>query len=113
MPAKTLTPYEQVPVTKEDRKSHSLPASILSDLWLVDWAELITLDLGKFEKPGGKQELVKQLEHAVRHVGKSPSTEQPISISSCLTYIRILLRQQLQHQPGGGRPPVCSRPRIL
>ncbi|KAI4741621.1 Clavaminate synthase-like protein [Aureobasidium sp. EXF-12298] len=53
MPGKTLTPYEQVPVTKQD----------------LDWAELITLDLGKFEKPGGKQELVKQLEHAVRHVG--------------------------------------------
>jgi len=70
MPGKTLTPYEQVPVTKEDCKSHRLTASTLTDICLVDWAELITLDLGKFEKPGGKQELVKQLEHAVRHVGK-------------------------------------------
>jgi isopenicillin N synthase-like dioxygenase len=36
----------------------------------VDWAELITLDLSKYEQPGGKEELVKQLEHAVQHVGK-------------------------------------------
>jgi hypothetical protein len=68
MPGKTLTPYEQVPVTKEDRKFDIPSLSTLSDIFLVDWAELITLDLGKFEKPGGKQE------HAVRHVGKSAST---------------------------------------
>jgi hypothetical protein len=74
MPGKTLTPYEQVPVTKEDRKFDVLSLSTLSDGFIVDWAELITLDLGIFEKPGGKQELVKQLEHAVRHVGKSDST---------------------------------------
>ena len=37
---------------------------------LVDWAELVTLDLSKYEQPGGKEELVKQLEHAVQHVGK-------------------------------------------
>lgn len=35
----------------------------------VDWAELITLDLSLYEQPGGREELVKQLEHAVRHVG--------------------------------------------
>lgn len=74
MPGKTLTPYEQVPVTKEDRKFDIPSLSKLSDIFVVDWAELITLDLGKFEKPGGKQKLVKQLEHAVRHVGKSAST---------------------------------------
>ncbi|KAL5333326.1 hypothetical protein BJX70DRAFT_403668 [Aspergillus crustosus] len=45
--------YEQVPVTKED----------------LDWAELVTIDLGRFDEPGGKEELVKQLEHAVQHVG--------------------------------------------
>jgi hypothetical protein len=71
MPGKTLTPYEQVPVTKEDCKFAISFTYTLSDTCLVNWAELITLDLGKFEKPGGKEELVKQLEHAVRHVGKS------------------------------------------
>lgn len=35
----------------------------------MDWAELITLDLSLYEKPGGKEELVKQLDHAVRNVG--------------------------------------------
>ncbi|KJK66577.1 non-heme dioxygenase in morphine synthesis N-terminal [Aspergillus parasiticus SU-1] len=37
--------------------------------WAVDWAELITLDLSQYDQPGGKEDLVKQLEHAVRHVG--------------------------------------------
>ncbi|KAI1335467.1 hypothetical protein F5Y15DRAFT_428318 [Xylariaceae sp. FL0016] len=53
MPGRIIESYKQVPVTKED----------------LDWAELITLDLSLYEQPGGKQELVKQLEHAVRHVG--------------------------------------------
>lgn len=35
----------------------------------MDWAELVTLDLSKFDRPGGKEELVKELEHAVTHVG--------------------------------------------
>lgn len=37
----------------------------------MPWAELVTLDLSLFEQPGGKEALVSQLEHAVRHVGKS------------------------------------------
>lgn len=45
----------------------------------MDWAELITLDLSQFEKPGGKEELVKQLEHAVRHVGMLFATFLSIS----------------------------------
>lgn len=42
----------------------------------MDWAELVTLDLSKYEQPGGKQELVKQLEHAVQHVGKLISMDK-------------------------------------
>ncbi|KAL4785446.1 hypothetical protein BJX76DRAFT_366983 [Aspergillus varians] len=45
--------YEQVPETKED----------------LDWAELVTIDLSRFDQPGGKEELVQQLDHAVQHVG--------------------------------------------
>ncbi|KAE8416794.1 hypothetical protein BDV36DRAFT_284314 [Aspergillus pseudocaelatus] len=45
--------YDHVPVTKEN----------------LDWAELVTLDLSQYDQPGGKEELVKQLDHAVRHVG--------------------------------------------
>lgn len=35
----------------------------------LPWAELVTLDLEEFSKPGGKERLAKQLEHAVHHVG--------------------------------------------
>ncbi|KAK9788966.1 hypothetical protein SCARD494_09482 [Seiridium cardinale] len=52
MPGRFLDTYEQVPETKEK----------------LGWAELITLDLSLYEQPGGKNELVKQLEHVVRHV---------------------------------------------
>ncbi|OTB00322.1 hypothetical protein M426DRAFT_237690 [Hypoxylon sp. CI-4A] len=53
MPGRIIESYEHVPVTKEN----------------LPWADLITLDLGLYEQPGGKQELVKQLDHAVRNVG--------------------------------------------
>ncbi len=48
-----LTPYVHPPETTE-----SLP-----------WAELVTLDLEDYGRPGGKERLAKQLEHAVHHVG--------------------------------------------
>ena len=35
----------------------------------MDWAELVTLDLSQFDKPGGKKKLVQQLEYASQHVG--------------------------------------------
>ncbi|KAI1654321.1 Clavaminate synthase-like protein [Daldinia decipiens] len=53
MPGRIIDRYEHVPVTQED----------------LDWADLITLDLSLYEQPGGKEELVKQLDHAVRNVG--------------------------------------------
>ncbi|KAJ6028600.1 Clavaminate synthase-like protein [Penicillium herquei] len=53
MPGKIIDKYDHVPVTKEE----------------LDWAELVTLDLSLYEQPGGKEQLVKQLEHAVQHVG--------------------------------------------
>ena len=36
---------------------------------LVDWAELVTLDLSLFDKPDGKKKLADQLEYAAQHVG--------------------------------------------
>ncbi|KAB8073250.1 hypothetical protein BDV29DRAFT_201924 [Aspergillus leporis] len=53
MPARIIDQYDHVPETKEN----------------LDWADLITLDLSLYEQPGGKEELVKQLDHAVRNVG--------------------------------------------
>jgi isopenicillin N synthase-like dioxygenase len=35
----------------------------------VDWAELVTLDLSLFDKPGGKEKLAEQLTYAAQHVG--------------------------------------------
>lgn len=35
----------------------------------LDWAPLATIDLSKFDEPGGKQELAKQLYDAVSKVG--------------------------------------------
>jgi hypothetical protein len=49
----SLEPYTHPPETKED----------------LPWAELVTLDLEDYNRPGGKERLSKQLEHAVHHVG--------------------------------------------
>jgi hypothetical protein len=48
-----LEPYVHPPETKAD----------------LPWSELVTLDLEDYNRPGGKQRLSKQLEHAVHHVG--------------------------------------------
>jgi hypothetical protein len=36
----------------------------------LDWADLVTLDFGLFAQAGGKEELAKQLDQAVRNVGQ-------------------------------------------
>lgn len=36
---------------------------------LVDWAELVTLDLSLFDTPGGKEKLAEQLTYAAHNVG--------------------------------------------
>lgn len=48
-----LPKYEQVEVTKEE----------------LDWADLVTLDLEDFDRPGGKDRLAKQLFDAVQNIG--------------------------------------------
>lgn len=35
------------------------------------WADLVTLDLAKFDQPGGKQELAAEFTRAIEEVGKS------------------------------------------
>jgi isopenicillin N synthase-like dioxygenase len=50
---KNLTPYVHPLETKEE----------------LPWAELVTLDLEDYGRPGGKERLAKQLEHAVHDVG--------------------------------------------
>lgn len=48
-----LEPYVHPPETREE----------------LPWSELVTLDLEDYARPGGKERLAKQLEHAVHHVG--------------------------------------------
>jgi hypothetical protein len=35
----------------------------------LDWADLATLDLSKFNSPEGKQELAQQLQNAIQQIG--------------------------------------------
>jgi isopenicillin N synthase-like dioxygenase len=36
----------------------------------VEWANLATLDLSRFDEPGGKEELAKQLHEAIKKIGQ-------------------------------------------
>ena len=36
----------------------------------LDWADLITLDLSKFDREGGKQELAREFQRAIEEVGR-------------------------------------------
>lgn len=51
--ARTFTRYQDIPETTAD----------------LDLADLITIDLAKFDQPGGKRDLAAQLKHAISTVG--------------------------------------------
>lgn len=57
---------EQIPVEKATVKPWSRPAPTNEKL---DWAPLVEIDLSRFDEPGGKEELAKQLYDAVTRVG--------------------------------------------
>ncbi|KAJ6145479.1 hypothetical protein N7470_009374 [Penicillium chermesinum] len=57
---------EQAPLDKVPIKSWTRPAPTKENL---DWAPLVEIDLSRFDEPGGKQELAKQLYDAVTRVG--------------------------------------------
>jgi hypothetical protein len=65
-----LEPYVHPPETKAD----------------LPWSELVTLDLEDYHRPGGKERLAKQLEHAVHHVGFVCSDSK-----RCGTHTNVLL----------------------
>lgn len=54
-------PTEHIPI-----KSWTRPAPTKENL---DWAPLVEIDLSRFDEPGGKEELAKQLYDAVTRVG--------------------------------------------
>lgn len=46
--------------------------AIIRTDFLVDWADLVTLDLSLFDTPDGKQKLAEQLKDAVHRIGIYP-----------------------------------------
>lgn len=70
----TLSEQEQAPTGTKDQKQWDFsnlkpyvhPPETKQDL---PWSELVTLDLEDYSRPGGKERLAKQLEHAVHHIG--------------------------------------------
>ncbi|KXH48009.1 flavonol synthase [Colletotrichum salicis] len=54
----TLPVFEQVPETKYEHEHTSF-----------EWVDLVTLDLSKFDQPGGKEALAKQLFNAIQNIG--------------------------------------------
>lgn len=65
-------PYVQAPETSAD----------------LDWADLATLDLSKFDQPGGKQELATTLARALENIGKfNQSFYEDINVSHPKTLI--------------------------
>lgn len=43
---------------------------LMCDLYIVDWADLATLDLSLFDQPDGKDQLAKQLFDAIQNIGQ-------------------------------------------
>jgi len=59
-------PVSQITTDRVLVKPWSRPAPTKEEL---DWAPLVKIDLSRFDEPGGKKELAKQLYHAVTEVG--------------------------------------------
>jgi hypothetical protein len=52
-----------------DRSSINRSEYVLTS-YIVDWADLATLDLSQFDQPGGKERLATQLFDAIQKIGK-------------------------------------------
>lgn len=63
----TVTETVTLPYTQAPETSASL-----------DWADLVALDLSKFDQPGGKHELAAELSTAIEKIGQ-PSPRYPES----------------------------------
>lgn len=50
---------------------------LISRFFLVDWADLATLDLAQFDQPGGKESLAKQLYGAIENIGQFGIHDNP------------------------------------
>jgi hypothetical protein len=62
--------YKQVEETSHEREwRFQWVSTNVTDILSVDWADLVTLDLSKFDQPGGKEALAKQLFNAIQSIG--------------------------------------------
>ncbi|KAK7926569.1 Oxoglutarate/iron-dependent dioxygenase [Apiospora marii] len=98
--------YHQVPETKYE----------------LDWADLATLDLSKFDQPGGKEELSKQLFEAIQNIGffyivnfglSQKQVDQQFAIGKEVfklpTEEKLKHRADLEHGGYNGYKPMCLR----
>jgi hypothetical protein len=92
-----LKPYVHPPETKED----------------LPWSELVTLDLEDYNRPGGKERLSKQLEHAVHHVGFVGSHLSCEGYSKDTNLYYTVLRKKLRLNPRASRPSVYTCEALL
>ena len=65
----------------------------------MDWAELITLDLSRFDEPNGKEELAKQLTYAAQHVGVSTNMQEiiPSKVGATDKFCIVFLCKEFRH----------------
>lgn len=69
---KLVLRYEQVAETSYERIYSQLLTSCTranTHFQIVDWADLVTLDLSSFDTPGGKEKLASQLSQAINEIG--------------------------------------------
>lgn len=77
----------------------------------LDWADLATLDLSKFDAPGGKETLAKQLHNAIEQIGKT--NLMSLALGQSVDKARFLLHRELRSHSGGSRPSICYWQRVL
>jgi len=68
----TIAPHSSLPLESADKYDYKNLSTYVHPPETEEklpWAELVTLDLEDYNRPGGKERLAKQLEHAVHHVG--------------------------------------------
>lgn len=72
-----------------------LPRSLSA--YIVDWADLVTLDLSLSDTPGGKEKLAEQLRDAVQNIGN-------VTVLSIPSYVRCLMYSHTRGQASSISP---------
>ena len=93
---------------------------------VVEWADLVTLDLSKFDEPGGKEALARQLFDAIQKVGffyiinfglSQEQVDRQFAIGKAVfelpTEEKVKYRADLENGGYNGYKPLGLRVRIL